>query len=192
MAAEVRAGHWASFPGTGNAAPGGRVAGRAPGVLLVAGAHGGAGTSTLAALLSPAWDLGTVPAPSARLRPLRPAGRPVVLVARCTVPAAGRAIDAAGVLAAAGAPPDVLVIVGDGLPEPAEARYRFRLLSARMPVVRMPFVTAFRAAASPLLVTLPRPASRALAAVTAHAARYMTAVPDRQLRRPECLSCSLP
>ena len=31
-----------------------------PGQILVAGAHGGAGASTLASLLDPAWDLGAV------------------------------------------------------------------------------------------------------------------------------------
>ena len=47
---------------------------------------------------APAWDMGVVsgPAPGGGLRP---GGRPVVLAARNTVPAAGRAVTAASVLA---------------------------------------------------------------------------------------------
>lgn len=142
--------------------------------VLVAGAHGGAGATTLAALLSPAWDLGTVPEPGARRGRLRAGGRPVVLVTRGTVPASGRAVQAARVLTDCGAPGLVLVVVGDGLPEPAEARYRFRLLEARCPVVRMPWVPAFRAAASPLLVPLPRKAATALEQIQALARRPVT------------------
>src|SRR5579862_486238 len=53
----------------------------APARVAVAGAHGGAGASTLAALLAPAWDLGTVrTGPLAR--PLPPV--PLVLAAGCT------------------------------------------------------------------------------------------------------------
>jgi hypothetical protein len=60
------------------------------------------------------------------------------------------------------------VVVGDGLPEPAEARYRFRVLEGRVgAVVRMPFVPAFRVASSPAQVRLPRRARRALAEIRA-------------------------
>ena len=133
--------------------------------IVLAGAHGGAGTSTLAALLAPAWDMGAV---GALASSLRPGGRPLVLVARNTVAASGRAITATTAAAAAGVPVAVLVVVGDGLPEPAEARYRFRVLEGRVgAAVRMPFVPAFRAASDPRQVRLPRGARQALAEIRA-------------------------
>ena len=140
---------------------------RSPDGIVLAGAHGGAGTSTLAALLAPAWDMGTVSG-TAPGGGLRPGGRPVVLAVRNTVPAAGRAVAAASVLAGAGIRVAVLVVVSDGLPEPAEARYRFRVLEGRVAaVIRMPFVPAFRVAAHPSLVDLPRRARQALAEIRA-------------------------
>src|SRR5271165_5766026 len=66
---------------------------RPPDGIVLAGAHGGAGTSALAALLAPAWDMGVISGPAAG--GLRPGGRPVVLAARNTVAAAGRAVTAA-------------------------------------------------------------------------------------------------
>ena len=136
--------------------------------LVVAGAHGGAGTSTLAALLAPAWDMGVVQ--PALIGGLRPGGRPVVLVARNTVAAAGRAVTAVAAVTGSGLPVAVLAVISDGLPEPAEARYRFRVLDGRVPVVRVPFTAAFRAAGSPLQVSLPRRARQALAQIRALAA----------------------
>jgi len=134
---------------------------------VVVGAHGGAGVTMLAGLLRPAWDLGVVPRPG-HGRGLRPAGRPVLLVARGTLPAAGRAVAATRLLAGQGVQVAVLAVIGDGLPEPAEARYRFRVLEGRVgAVVRVPFVPAFRAAADPLSVDLPRRARRALAVIRA-------------------------
>ena len=139
---------------------------RPPDGIVVAGAHGGAGTSTLAVLLAPAWDMGVISGPAAG--GLRPGGRPVVLAARNTVAAAGRAVTATGAIARAGGWVAVLVVVSDGLPEPAEARYRFRVLDGRVgAVVRVPFIPAFRLAADPLSVTLPRRAQRALAEIRA-------------------------
>jgi hypothetical protein len=133
--------------------------------IVLAGAHGGAGTSTLAALLAPAWDAG---AAWIAVGGLRPGGRPLVLVARSTVAAAGRALTAATTAAAAGVPVAVLAVVGDGLPEPAEARYRFMVLEGRVgAVVRVPFVPAFRAAADPRQVRLPRSARQALTEIRA-------------------------
>ena len=135
--------------------------------IVLAGAHGGAGTSTLAALLAPAWDMGVIQAgvPGGGLRPR---GRPVVLVARSTVAAAGRAVAAVTAVTGTGLPVAVLAVVSDGLPEPAEARYRFRVLEGRVgAVVRVPFVGAFRAAGSPLQVSLPRRARQALAEIRA-------------------------
>ena len=86
--------------------------------------------------------------------------------------AAGRAVIATRLLAEQGVPVAVLVVIGDGLPEPAEARYRFRVLDGRVgAVVRMPFVPAFRIAADPQSVDLPRRARRALAEIRALARR---------------------
>ena len=96
----------------------------------MAGAHGGAGTSTLAALLAPAWDMGVIQ--PALIGGLRPGGRPVVLVARNTVAAAGRAVTAVTAVTGTGLPVAVLAVISDGLPEPAEARYRFRVLDGRV------------------------------------------------------------
>ena len=62
-----------------------------PGEVVLVGAHGGAGVTTLAGLLRPAWDMGTVRRPGPGQRPLRPAGRPVGLVARSTATAAAPA-----------------------------------------------------------------------------------------------------
>jgi hypothetical protein len=139
-----------------------------PREVVLVGAHGGAGVTTLAGLLRPAWDLGVVRQPGPDRGPLRPAGRPVLLVARNTVAAAGRAVTAARLLDEQGVPVTVLVVIGDGLPEPAEARYRFRVLSGRVgAVVRVPFVPALRIAADPLSVDLPRRARRALAEIRA-------------------------
>jgi hypothetical protein len=139
-----------------------------PREIVLVGAHGGAGVTTLAALLCPAWDLGVVRRPTPGCGPLRPAGRPVLLVARSTLPAAGRAVAATRLLSQQGVQVAVLAVIGDGLPEPAEARYRFRVLEGRVgAVIRMPFVPAFRAAADPLSVDLPRRARRALAAIRA-------------------------
>ena len=134
-----------------------------PDGIVLAGAHGGAGTSTLAVLLAPAWDMGVISGPAAG--GLRPGGPPVVLAARNTVAAAGRAVSA---ITRAGAWVAVLVVVSDGLPEPAEARYRFRVLEGRVgAVVRMPFVPAFRVTADPSRVDLPRRARQALAEIRA-------------------------
>src|ERR1700722_6228239 len=87
--------------------------------LVVAGAHGGAGTSTLAALLAPAWDMGVVQ--PALIGGLRPGGRPVVLVARNTVAAAGQAVTAVTAVTGSGLSVAVLAVISDGLPEPAGA-----------------------------------------------------------------------
>jgi hypothetical protein len=140
----------------------------AAGGVVVIGAHGGAGVTTLAGLLRPAWDMGVAARPGPGRGPLRPAGRPVVLAARSTAAAAAQAVAATGLLAAQGVQVTVLAVIGDGLPEPAEARYRFRVLEGRVgAVVRVPFIPAFRLAADPLSVTLPRRARRALAEIRA-------------------------
>ena len=98
----------------------------------------------------------------------------MVLVTRNTLAAAGRAVAATTALTGPGARIAVLVVVSDGLPEPAEAGSRFRVLEGRIgALVRMPFVPAFRVAASPLHVDLPRKAARALAEIRALAQEQM-------------------
>ena len=152
-----------------------RSASPRPAEIVLVGAHGGAGTSTLAALLGPAWDTGVIRDPSST-GALRTGGRPVVLVARNTVMAAGHAIAATTTITRQGTRIAVLVVVSDGLPEPAEARYRFRVLEGRVgAVVRMPFVPALRAAGNPRQVHLPRKARRALAQI-----RTLASPPSQQ------------
>ncbi len=143
------------------------------GELVLAGAHGGAGVTTLAVLLAPAWDMGT-PRGSRRGFPrLRPGGRPVVLVTRNTVPASGWAVAAVNAITQTGVRIAVLAVVSDGLPEPAEAAYRFRLAESRVGgIVRVPFVPLLRVTDHPAHLPLPRAARRALAEIRAlaHAA----------------------
>jgi hypothetical protein len=154
---------WPRHRRSGPPRPAGR---RPPDGIALAGAHGGAGTSTLAALLAPAWDMGVISGPASG--GLLPGGRPVVLAARNTVAAAGRAVAATNVIARAGSCVAVLVVVSDGLPEPTEASYRFRVLEGRVgAVVRMPFVPALRVAGHPAQVNLPRRARHALAEIRA-------------------------
>jgi hypothetical protein len=91
-----------------------------------------------------------------------------VLAAHNTVAAAGRAVSAVSAIGRAGGCVAVLVVVSDGLPEPAEARYRYRVLEGRVgAVVRMPFVPALRVADDPSLACLPRRARQALAEIRA-------------------------
>jgi hypothetical protein len=145
--------------------------------VAVAGAHGGAGVSTLAALLAPSWDLGPVRGKTA---PPLPAGVPVVLAARCTVASAARAAAAVRLLDGHGVAVAVLAVTGDGLPEPAEAAYRFRVLEGRVgAVVRVPFIPALRAAGDPRQVRLPRRAVRALSEI-----RSLAAVPGGPGNQP--------
>jgi hypothetical protein len=148
--------------------PPGPAAPAAAGEIVVAGAHGGAGVSTLAALLPPAWDMGTPRAAHRGFPPLRTGGRPVVLVTRNTVPAAGRAVAAVSALTRAGGWIAVLAVVGDGLPEPAEAAYRFRLITPPVGgIVRVPFIPLLRLTDDPGGVPLPRRARAALAEIRA-------------------------
>ncbi len=138
--------------------------------IVVTGAHGGAGTSTLAVLLRNAWDLGVLRRPARGEPAARTGGRPLVLVTRNTAGAAARATAAVDALADGGCPVAVLVIVSDGLPDPQAAAYRFRVLAGRAgAVVRVPFIAALRAADDPAQVELPRKARRAIADIKAAA-----------------------
>jgi hypothetical protein len=104
------------------------------GEVVLVGAHGGARVSTLAGLLRPAWDLGVITRPGPGRGPLRPVGRPVLLVTRNTVTAAARAVTAARLLAEQGVPVAVLAVIGDGLPDqprPGTGSTSWRAASAR-------------------------------------------------------------
>ena len=133
--------------------------------LVAWGAHGGAGTSTLAALIGPCWDLGAL---RYRTDPRYPAvtthGRPLIVVCRNTVSAAERATAAVMAVAHPGGRVAALAIVADGAGhEPREAAARFRLLESRVGrVVRVPFVMALRLVDDPATVPLPRRAVQAI------------------------------
>lgn len=152
-------------PGLASPGPSG-----APREIVVVGAHGGAGTTTLAVLLQPAWDMGTVRC-LARGRPaVQARGRPIALVTRNTAVAAARATAAVNAITWQGERIAVLAIVSDGLPEPAVAAYRFALLAARVgAVVRVPFIASLRAADDPAQAELPRRARRLIARIRTEA-----------------------
>jgi hypothetical protein len=139
--------------------------------IVVVGAHGGAGTTTLAVLLQPSWDLGAVRHPTRDRPAIWPTwGRPLVLVTRSTALAACRAIAAVDAIACQGEHIAVLAIVSDGLPEPATATYRFQVLAARVDaVVRVPFIASLRTADDPAQASLPRGARRSIADIRAKA-----------------------
>ena len=147
--------------------------------IVVVGAHGGAGTTTLAILLQPAWDMGAV----RRVARGQPSswltwGRPLVLVSRNTAVAAARAIAAVNAITCQGERVAVLAIVSDGLPEPAAAVYRFQVLAARVgAVVRVPFIASLRTADDPAQVDLPRKARRSIAEIRAKALASLVPAP---------------
>lgn len=144
--------------------------------IVVVGAHGGAGTTTLAILLQPSWDIGMVRRPVPGRPSIRPTGgRPLVLVSRNTAVAAFRAITALNVIGWQGERVAALAIVSDGLPEPSAAAYRFRVLAARVGVVvRVPFIASLRTADDPAQVDLPRSARRSIADIRAKALASVT------------------
>ncbi|MCP2337917.1 hypothetical protein [Actinomadura rupiterrae] len=136
-----------------------------PGDLRLIGAHGGAGTSTLAALLAGAVDLGTTD----RLPDV--ADTPLVLVARNTVAGSRRAVTAQHRLRRAGHHVRVLAIVDDGFGEPQDASSRFALLAPQVAgVVRVPFMPALRLTTDPTWISLPSKGRRALDRILALAA----------------------
>jgi len=132
--------------------------------LVVWGAHGGAGTTTLATWLQPAWDMGPArPAAHPRYQATVVAARPLVIACRPTAWSARAATSAVTAVTKAGGQVAVLAIVSDGWPEPAVATARFRLLEAQVgAVVRIPFVPGLRLADDPASVGLPRRVLRAL------------------------------
>ncbi|GAA4238134.1 hypothetical protein GCM10022254_52820 [Actinomadura meridiana] len=132
--------------------------------VVVVGAHGGAGTSTLAALLPAAWDMGSIrPLLQVGRAPLRAMSRPVVLAARNTVVAARDATAAIGALNGWGERVSALAIVSDGGPESRDATARFALLEGRVGgVVRVPHVRSLRLVEDPSTVEVPGRARQAL------------------------------
>jgi hypothetical protein len=127
--------------------------------IVVIGAHGGAGVSTLAVLLRPAWDLGIAVRQADDGPRLNTAGRPLVLVTRNTVPAARRATAAVNTITWDEEQVAVLAVVSDGLPEPVAAAYRFQVLAPRVgAIVRVPFIASHRCASRTIRS---RPACRA-------------------------------
>jgi hypothetical protein len=139
--------------------------------LAVWGAHGGAGTSTLAAWLQPAWDMGAM-CPESTVLATVAQGRALVVVCRNTAWSAAQATKAVAAVSQQSEQVAVLAVVSDGWPEPAAARHRFRLLEPQVgAIVRIPFVVGLRLGDDPAEAPLPRRARRALAEVRAAASR---------------------
>jgi hypothetical protein len=132
--------------------------------LVVWGAHGGAGVTTLATWLQPAWDMGPArPATHPRYPVTVAAGRPLIIACRSTAWSARAATTAVASVTKAGSRVAVLAIISDGWPEPPAATARFRLLEPQVgAIVRIPFVPGLRLADDPAAVALPRRALRAL------------------------------
>jgi hypothetical protein len=136
--------------------------------VVVVGAHGGAGTSTLTALLRPAWDMGAISYIHEGFPPVRSHGRPLLVVCHGTVPGTRHAITAVSGLEQGGQDVTALVVVSDGLPEPPDATARLDLLADRVgAIVRMPYVSGLRLVDDPAHIALPAKAYRALARIRA-------------------------
>lgn len=188
-------------------APGIRVAGPArPGrpqvphparlQVVIGGAHGGAGVSTLAGLLRrefagtpagrgirvvempPVPDADPAQIARAGWLPLPPPGTPLIIAARGTAEGARRAVIAVTALERRGLRPAAVAVIADGAgPEPRLAGQRLDLIAGRAgPLIRVPFAVALRAGASPASARLSR---RMHAAVTGLAALAVTAPPGR-------------
>jgi hypothetical protein len=132
--------------------------------LVIWGAHGGAGTSTLAAWLQPAWDMSPMgPEPDPPYPAAVAHGRPLLVACRNTAWSAQQATAAVAAVARQGGHVAVVAVVSDGWPEPAAAMARFRLLEAHAgAVIRVPFVPGLRLADNPSAMPLPRRVRRAL------------------------------
>ena len=132
--------------------------------LVIWGAHGGAGTTTLATWLRPAWDMGAMrPEPDPPYPAAVAHGRPLLVTCRNTASSARLATHAVAAVTRQGGHVAVLVVVSDGWPEPAAATSRFRLLEPQAgALIRVPFIPGLRLADDPADVPLPRRARRAL------------------------------
>jgi len=140
---------------------------------VVWGAHGGAATTTLAAWLQPAWDMGAMTAVPDPPYPAKVAnGRALIIACRSTAWSAGQATRAVAAVTSQGGQVAVLAVVSDGWPEPLAALSRFRLLEPQAgALVRVPFIPVLRLADDPATVPLPRKARRALVQIEAAAGR---------------------
>jgi hypothetical protein len=138
---------------------------------LVWGAHGGAGTCTLALRLHAACDMGAMrPGMYPRYPALTANGRPLIIVCRATAQAAQAATTAVAAVTRARRQVAALAVVSDGWPEPATATTRLRLLQARVgAIVTVPFVPGLRLADDAPAVPLPHRARRALDQIRAAA-----------------------
>jgi len=115
--------------------------------VVVLGAHGGAGTTTLTHWLpSPSFDLGPITGPDGTVRQVTPYGRPVIVTTRNTVCSAHAASIAINGLRDQGLRVACLVIVADGAgSEPREAKVRFRMLEGHVEgTVRLSFLATLR------------------------------------------------
>jgi hypothetical protein len=148
--------------------------------LVIWGAHGGAGTTTLATWLRPAWDMGAMgPEPDPPYPAKVATGRPLVITCRATAWSAQQATRAVAAVTRQGGQVAVLAVISDGWPEPAAAASRFRLLEAQAgAVIRVPFLPALRRSDDPAGVPLTRAACRALARIEAAAKRTAPLPPD--------------
>ena len=132
--------------------------------LVVWGAHGGAGATTLATWLQPAWDMGAMhPGPNPPYPAKVAQGRPLLVACRCSASSARQATAAVAAVTRQGGRVTALVVVSDGWPEPTAATSRFRLLQSQVAlIIRIPFIPGLRLADDPAKVPLPRRARRAL------------------------------
>jgi hypothetical protein len=135
--------------------------------LVIWGAQGGAGTTTLAVWLQPAWDMGAMrPEPDPPYPAAVAHGRALVVACRNTAWSARQATKALATVARQGGQVAVLVVVSDGWPEPVTAARRFGLLESQVrAVIRVSFIPGLRLADDPATVPLPRRALRALAQI---------------------------
>jgi hypothetical protein len=135
---------------------------------VVWGAHGGAGTTTLAGWLQPARDTGAIRSPPGPPYPAELVhGQPLLITCRNTATAACLATTALAAVTRHGGHVTAVIVISDGWPEPAAATCRFRLLHPHTAVIRVPFIPALRTADVPASVPLPRRARRALAQIRA-------------------------
>jgi hypothetical protein len=141
--------------------------------LVIWGAHGGAGTTTLATWLQPAWDMGAMRAEPDPLHPAMVArSRALVVTCRSTAWSSAQATKAVATVARRGGLVAVVAVVSDGWPEPSTATSRLGLLGPEAgAVIRIPFVPGLRLADDPASVPLPRRALRALAQIQAACGR---------------------
>jgi hypothetical protein len=141
--------------------------------LVIWGAHGGAGTSTLAVWLQPAWDMGAMrPQPDPPYPAAVANGRPLIVACRTTAWSAQQATKAVAAVIRQGGQVAVLAVISDGWPEPATSTSRFSLLEPQTgAVIWIPFIPALRLADDPAAVPLPRKARRALAQIQAATGR---------------------